>query len=125
MNRLTEVNPGWLGEEPWAKACRIGDEHIDQAYEKLWRYENTGLEPEEIPQWISVFDDLPEVGEKVIARGIRGGLHVGAFRGVTRKDCPGRWIWKSNVWIDVVYWMPQTSLPKPQRKPEVCGGHSD
>ena len=113
MKRITEENPVWLGEEPWSKACRIGDEHIDQAYEKLWRYENTGLEPEEIPQWISVNDRLPEVGEKVITRGVRGGIKAGVFRGATRKDHPEYWAWKNHTWIEVVCWMAQKSLPKP------------
>jgi len=48
MNRLTEENPNWLGEEFWYSAEEPDMENIDKVYLKLREYENTGLQPEEI-----------------------------------------------------------------------------
>lgn len=64
MNRITESNPPWMGEEMWASAREPDDEMMEEVYCKLWSYENTGLEPEEIHpsacRWISVKDDPPK-----------------------------------------------------------------
>ena len=40
MDRLTERNPYWMGEEFWTSAREPDDEEIDKIYEKLWKYEN-------------------------------------------------------------------------------------
>ena len=48
MKRLTEIDPCWLGEECWTKACRVGDDMIDAVYKRLWEYENIGSTPDEI-----------------------------------------------------------------------------
>ena len=40
MNRLTERNPYWMGEESWVSAKKPGEEEIDAVYEKLQKYEN-------------------------------------------------------------------------------------
>lgn len=40
MDRLTERNPYWMGEEFWTSAMEPDDEEIDKIYEKLWKYEN-------------------------------------------------------------------------------------
>lgn len=50
MERLTEIDPGWLGEECWTKACHVGDDMIDAVYERLWEYENIGSTPGDIVQ---------------------------------------------------------------------------
>lgn len=40
MNRLTEREPYWLGEEFWASAREPDDEEIDTVYERLKYYED-------------------------------------------------------------------------------------
>ena len=48
MERLTEENPYWLGEEFWNSVREPDEDEIDQVYERLWHYENTGLTPEQV-----------------------------------------------------------------------------
>lgn len=48
MERLTEENPYWLGEEFWTSVREPDEDEIDQVYERLWHYENTGLTPEQV-----------------------------------------------------------------------------
>ena len=40
MDRLTERNPYWMGEEFWTSARKPDDEEIDKVYGKLVEYEN-------------------------------------------------------------------------------------
>lgn len=40
MERLTEREPYWLGEEFWTSAKEPGEEEIDKVYEKLKHYED-------------------------------------------------------------------------------------
>lgn len=40
MERLTEREPYWLGEEFWTYAMEPTDEEIESVYEKLRHYEN-------------------------------------------------------------------------------------
>lgn len=40
MERLTEREPYWLGEEFWTSAKEPGEEEIDKVYEKLKYYED-------------------------------------------------------------------------------------
>ena len=40
MNRMTERNPYWMGEEFWTSAKEPDEEEIDAVYEKLQKYEN-------------------------------------------------------------------------------------
>lgn len=40
MERLTEREPYWLGEEFWTSAKEPDDEEIDKVYEKLKQYED-------------------------------------------------------------------------------------
>jgi hypothetical protein len=40
--------------------CEFMDDGIAEYFNKLAAYENTGLEPEEIPQWIPVSERLPK-----------------------------------------------------------------
>ena len=48
MERLTEIDPCWLGEECWTKARRVGADMIDAVYKRLWEYENIGSTPDGI-----------------------------------------------------------------------------
>lgn len=59
--RLTETNPYWMGEECWTSAREPGDSEIDEVYKKLWEYENTGFQPEEIPELrcYAIWEDGP------------------------------------------------------------------
>ena len=58
------------------------------------------------PKWISVEERLPEAGEKVIVRGVKNGMQVGAFSGITRHEKNRRWWWKKNTILEVTHWMP-------------------
>lgn len=40
MNRLTERDPGWLGNEYWTRAREPDDADIDAVYEKLKAFED-------------------------------------------------------------------------------------
>ena len=40
MERLTERDPYWMGEEFWTSAKEPDEEEIDAVYVKLWKYEN-------------------------------------------------------------------------------------
>lgn len=70
MERLTDIDLYWMGEETWLSAREPGEDAVDKVYEKLWKYENTGLEPEEIasrvPRWISMEERLPETFRRVL-----------------------------------------------------------
>lgn len=58
------------------------------------------------PKWISVEERLPNAGEKVIVRGVKNGMQVGAFSGITRHEKNRRWWWKKNTILEVTHWMP-------------------
>ena len=66
----------------------------------------------QIPKWISVYDFLPAVGQKVITRGQRGGIQAGVFRG-SSSNHPETWNWKNRSTLKVYHWIPQSKLPKP------------
>ena len=59
-----------------------------------------------LPKWISVEDRLPDVGEKVIVRGVKNGIQVGAFHMKLRPGNNRRWWWKNNTILEVTHWMP-------------------
>ena len=67
-------------------------------------------------QWISVKDMLPEEGEKVLVRGIKGGIQAGVFRGLSAPSRERMWHWKKNTCLEVVCWMSQKSLPEPPKE---------
>lgn len=120
MNRITESSPCWMGEEMWASACEPDDEMMEEVYCKLWSYENTGLEPEEIclraSRWISVKDRLPpDQGKKVLVANGHGYISVFAL---WKKEYGNKWTWIDEQGHfkhtnDITHWMP---LPKPPKE---------
>ena len=113
MKRLTDADPYWMGEETWLSARKPGEDAVDKVYEKLWKYENTGLEPEEIdprvPRWISVEERLPEEGSRVLIVWFDHVFDV-------------KYLWDGNFETldkqlllagrDFTHWMPRPELPK-------------
>lgn len=78
---------------------------LDKAVEALERQE-----------WISVNDELPSIGEKVV---ISDGVHawdVGQYQGLSY-DAPDKWDWRKNAVRTVKWWMPKDkALPEPPRE---------
>lgn len=68
------------------------------------------------PKWISVEDRLPDVGEKVMVCGVKNGMQVGTFRGISRHGKSRKWWWKKNTILEVTHWMPLPSLPEPPKE---------
>lgn len=58
------------------------------------------------PKWISVEERLPDAGEKVMIRGVKNGMQIGAFSGIIRPGKNRRWWWKKNTILEVTHWMP-------------------
>lgn len=58
------------------------------------------------PKWISVEERLPDAGEKVMIRGVKNGMQIGAFSGIIRPGKNRRWLWKKNTILEVTHWMP-------------------
>lgn len=63
-----------------------------------------------MPKWISVEERLPNDGQKVMVCGLRNGMQVGAFKGLSRQNRNGSWWWKKDTILHVTHWM---ELPKP------------
>ena len=61
------------------------------------------------PKWISVEDRLPNAGEKVIVCGVKNGMQVGAFSGLSHPEKTRMWWWKKNTILEVTHWMPLPS----------------
>ena len=61
------------------------------------------------PKWISVEERLPDAGEKVMIRGVKNGMQIGAFSGIIRPGKNRRWWWKKNTILEVTHWMPTPS----------------
>lgn len=76
------------------------ENHIGELTEKVAQLEAAQ------PKWISVEERLPNAGEKVIVRGVKNGMQVGAFSGITRHEKNRRWWWKKNTILEVTHWMP-------------------
>ena len=76
------------------------ENHIGELTEKVAQLESAQ------PKWISVEERLPDAGEKVIVRGVKNGMQVGAFSGITRHEKNRRWWWKKNTILEVTHWMP-------------------
>lgn len=68
------------------------------------------------PKWISVDERLPDVGEKVMVCGVKNGMQVGAFRGLSHPGENRKWWWKKNTILEVTHWMPLPSMPEPQKE---------
>lgn len=63
-------------------------------------------------KWISVEERLPNVGEKVMVCGVKNGMQVGAFRGISRLGKNRKWLWKKDTILEVTHWMPLPEPPK-------------
>ena len=68
--------------------CSCCDEKA--MYKKLSEYEDTGLEPNEMPKWISVKDRMPESGVHVLLETVAGAAEGGKRYLVMRADCERR-----------------------------------
>ena len=69
-------------------------------------------------KWISVEDRLPNVGEKVMISGVKNGMQVGAFRGLSHPGENRKWWWKKNTILEVTHWMSLPSMPEPPKEEE-------
>ena len=134
MNRITESNPPWMGEEMWVSAREPDDEMMEEVYCKLWSYENTGLEPEEIHpsayRWITVKDRLPEDDENlrfyddghirftsVLVHDENRGTAIANRLMIRHHSMPALdelatdgWVWSRPY--EPTHWMPLPELPK-------------
>lgn len=82
-----------------------GDERLYKIAERFCAYEDTGLEPDEIPHWIPVTKKLPEDESLVLTCGERG-IDIDYYDSSTYM--PG---WKS-----ITYWMPLSQPPKGEKQ---------
>ena len=73
------------------------------ALAKLFSYEDTGLEPEEIRKWIPVTERLPEDYEVVHVTVRHGYVDAGYY------DCSKKEWWTTDdaELLDVIAWMPE------------------
>ena len=105
---------------PYAEdGCTSNREKIDalEYIQQLERYfgelaEYAAQLEEEQPKWISVEERLPDAGEKVMVCGVKNGIQVGAFSGITRYGKNRRWWWKKNTILEVTHWMPLPDAPE-------------
>lgn len=93
-------------EEDALAYIRQLENHIGELTEKVAQLEAIQ------PKWISVDERLPDVGEKVMICGVKNGMQVGAFRGLSHPGENRKWWWKKNTVIEVTHWMPLTEPPK-------------
>ena len=73
----------------------------------------------QVPEWTSVEERLPDKNEKVLIRGVRGGIQAGIFRGTCHDTNNHLWDWKKNDVLEVVFWMSQDDLPEPPKEDEI------
>lgn len=82
-------------------------EYIQQLERKIGELtEKVALLEAAQPKWISVEERLPDAGEKVMIRGVKNGMQIGAFSGIIRPGKNRRWLWKKNTILEVTHWMP-------------------
>lgn len=76
---------------------------INQSFQLLHTYEDTGLTPEEIPHWISVSERLPNKNDA---------NKDSSILAIHKSDTKQYWHWKSvaDNPFDFAFWMP---VPKP------------
>lgn len=77
MERLTEENPTWIDDEFWTSTCEPSMEEIEEVYQKLQDYEDTGLTPEEIMEHEEIFKAY---------RNVCGGLSPALVEEVERQE---------------------------------------
>jgi len=117
MERLTfklgESNPSYgLVDKASAKVGLFTDydgffaHHL--ATHRLGQYEDTGLTPEEIPQWVSVSERMPQY-ETVLAYVKHNYSDTDGWRAYRVYDYTDRFIGLGNL-CEVTHWMP---LPQP------------
>ena len=87
---------------------KIKQYNIQQRYTGLYC---PSFEPKQ-SEWISVEERLPEKGQKVLVRGVKNGMQIGAFRGIPVSERSELWWWKKNTLLDVTHWMPLPEPPK-------------
>ena len=112
-----------MGIEDAVKYGNETEEQQHNSYATLMNYEISDF-IDDMPtldyvprqQWISVKDRLPEKGEKVLVRGIKGGIQAGLFRGLSAPGRERMWSWKKHTCLEVVCWMPQSALPEPPKE---------
>lgn len=79
MDRLTERDPYWLGEEFWTSAREPDEEEIDAVYERLKSYEDTGLTPEQIMEMkeqINHYNGMGKEFTKPLTPKFRGEINI-------------------------------------------------
>lgn len=123
------------------RLTNTGDVHADgnrsyyEVYDRLAAYEDTGLEPEEIPHWISASERLPEelghylaVVKRIAPDEFGGnGTHIRIMRwlGDDWQYAHHFYSWYRNglipEWINqkitetVTHWMPLPAVPKEEK----------
>lgn len=110
MNRLTEWNT-----EHTHGALVKGD-----GYTKLAQYEDTGLEPSEVPYWRSAADELPEIKEGHCSNPVLvyledGGMAFSELQETFFGDCVfeiEKMTPDGEYGPEVTHWMPIPELPK-------------
>ena len=111
MKRLTGQRVNGIKSGYWSPAKK------DELVQRLGKYEDTGMEPEELQktkEWIPVEEQLPEVGEHVLVSFISDGL----LPAVAIISENGRWLMLqgakgfNDVTEYVIAWQP---LPEPYR----------
>lgn len=85
MNRLTNQDAYWIGEEFWTSAEEPDDDEIDKVYMRLKAYEDTGLMPEEVEQmrderrWVPLMERPPKDGQEVWLSTKMGGVYLATY----------------------------------------------
>lgn len=91
------------------KYCR-GKFEATGCVDRLAAYEDTGLEPEEIPQWIPISERLPEIGRNCLVRITGVGTDIAYYEEV------GVWRIYDVKWGgEVTHWMPLPQPPKGEK----------
>lgn len=79
---------------------------------------DTNVPDKNVGEWISVYDQLPDPGQKVLTLGPRGALDCGKFIGLsgTERTNWQDWHWQRFGTRKVRFWMPVDALPEPPKE---------